>query len=597
GRVGEWTGLPPSVALGRGDQVAGGSKVRNEADFGTRVWLAFGEEGLVVAGEVRDDAVLWPAGPGDLLASDHVEVWLAFPGVGMPDLGFGSQWGWTDLPGLKACAEADFISEDTVLEECEQWVGWQLERRRVLPRLFVRQFLIAPDQVTEAFWHEALSILGEDDVPPETKACCAGAVSRFQPAAGGYTFEALLPPGLWPATRQMPIQEVRLQIDFVDNDAGHEKQETFLSSSRERKFGRPETLNRARLAAPLAVESDPPLAASLLAGPGSRFVVPGRTVTRLYSLKNFSVGYQRQPEVPSPALLQADLPREPAAQWGDVAVYLTLADWSDLSGEPTYRLLSFRGRELRGSVPLAGECFETYLLAEPEARATDGTRGFFFVCHGSRHPLGSGMAGAAEELDVSAATLHQDGRLALLGEEHLDSNVGRAGLAVEEAADGSGVVLLRTEQDFLADVEYSACSRQTLRWADLLSRDKNTALRNAVEAGALDEVRSLLDGGANPDGTDPESFSPLAMAVAIRRYPEMVQALLDHGADPNARQPACGGDGGWTALHLAAGLDDAEVVTMLLKAGARADAKNDAGVTVYDVAGETVRPLLPPRAP
>lgn len=472
GGVREWKGRPPSISLGKGDQVAGASKAGSEADFAARVWLAFGKEGLVVAGEVRDDAVLWPAAPGDLPASDHVEVWLAFPGVEMPDLGFGSQWGWTGLPGPKACGEMEITLEGAALDACEQWVERQLERRRAFARLFVRQFLIAPDQVTEAFWSEGLRLLDDDDAPPETWDCCAGAVSRFRPAAGGYTFEALLPPGHWPATRQMPVQDVRVSVDFVDNDEGHERQETFLSSSRERKSGRPETLNRARLAAPLAIESDPPMVAPLLAGSDSRFVVPGRPVERLYSLMNFSVGYQSQPEVPSPALLQADLAREPVARWGDVNLYLTPADWSETSAGQVYRLFSFRGRELLGSVPLGERCkTAARLFAEPEPQAASDARAFLFVCEVSRHPLGSGAAGAATELDLAAVSLHRDGRLELLGAERMSSNGGRAELGVEQAADGSGVVLYRAEEAFReAPIETSACSRQTLRWEDLRSR-------------------------------------------------------------------------------------------------------------------------------
>lgn len=605
GDVREWKGHPPSISLGKGDQVAGASKAGSEADFAARVWLALGKEGLVVAGEVRDDAVLWPAAAEKLLASDHVEVWLAFPGVGMPDLGFGSQWGWTGLPGPKACGEMAIELEGAALDSCEQWVEHQLERRRAFPRLFVRQFLIAPDQVTEAFWREALPLLGDDDVPPETRACCAGAAARFRPAAGGYTFEALLPPEHWPATRQMPVEDVRVSIDFVDNDEGHERQETFLSSSRERKFGRPETLNRARLAAPLAIESDPPMVAPLLAGPGSRFVVPGRPVERLYSLINFSMGYQSQPEVPSPALLQADLAREPVARWGDVNLYLTPADWSEMFAGQTYRLFSFRGRELLGSVPLGERCESAArLLAEPEPQTGSDVRAFLFACEVSRHPLGSGPAGAATEIDLAAVALYRNGRLELLGAERMDSHIGHAGLEVEEAADGSGAVLRREEAAFLeGSAEASACSRQTLRWADLrsgggadrpLSRDRDAALREAVESGSVEEARSLLQSGAPPDGTDPASFSPLAVAVAIRKDSEMVRTLLHHGADPNARQPACGGgDGGWTPLHFAAGLDDEEMVAILLEAGARADARSDAGVTVHAVAGETVRALLP----
>jgi ankyrin repeat protein len=105
-----------------------------------------------------------------------------------------------------------------------------------------------------------------------------------------------------------------------------------------------------------------------------------------------------------------------------------------------------------------------------------------------------------------------------------------------------------------------------------------TPLMWAARSGAVDAMRTLLDGGADPGardvangwtplfhaihmgqaeaarlllerGVDPNTparmFRPLAMAAADRD-PAIVQLLLAHGADPNAR-----GIGGSTALTVA----------------------------------------------
>ena len=61
---------------------------------------------------------------------------------------------------------------------------------------------------------------------------------------------------------------------------------------------------------------------------------------------------------------------------------------------------------------------------------------------------------------------------------------------------------------------------------------------------------------------------------------DTVQLLLDHGADPNAKQI-----GDETALHKAIGLDDAYVQLLLLK-GADVEARNDRQQSVLDLAAE-----------
>jgi len=58
-----------------------------------------------------------------------------------------------------------------------------------------------------------------------------------------------------------------------------------------------------------------------------------------------------------------------------------------------------------------------------------------------------------------------------------------------------------------------------------------------------------------------------------------VRALLEHGADVNARQ-----EGGWTALHAASQNGDVEMVRLLIAAGADVQARADNQQNALDLA-------------
>ena len=72
--------------------------------------------------------------------------------------------------------------------------------------------------------------------------------------------------------------------------------------------------------------------------------------------------------------------------------------------------------------------------------------------------------------------------------------------------------------------------------------------------------------------------SPLQIAI-WRRNLEEVKCLLQAGADPNWR-----GQYGYTPLHAAATTDQPEIVELLLKAGARVDVADDDGMKPIQLA-------------
>jgi uncharacterized protein len=114
----------------------------------------------------------------------------------------------------------------------------------------------------------------------------------------------------------------------------------------------------------------------------------------------------------------------------------------------------------------------------------------------------------------------------------------------------------------------------------------------AAFLGGVGAVRLLLAAGAPADG-DPANelgVRPVHAAAAAHDR-ESLAALLEAGADPNARQ-----QGGFTALHAAAHADDAEMAALLLSHGADPALRTDDGLDAAGVAerdgGASVAALL-----
>ena len=140
------------------------------------------------------------------------------------------------------------------------------------------------------------------------------------------------------------------------------------------------------------------------------------------------------------------------------------------------------------------------------------------------------------------------------------------GLDIDSCAEGgSSLLFIAIQSGFLGIVE------QLVRHGvavNPVSSDGATPLYAAINSGDVRAVRILLTGRDTrinqPTG---DGIVPLGFAVS-RGHKDIVELLLRHGADPNAR-----GITGLTALHLVCLYGYAAMVRMLLDEGADADAE------------------------
>jgi|GEM_PF-6646577 len=121
----------------------------------------------------------------------------------------------------------------------------------------------------------------------------------------------------------------------------------------------------------------------------------------------------------------------------------------------------------------------------------------------------------------------------------------------------------------------------------------HTLLSTAVTSGHEHTVDALLHFGANPNKKSKNfnSSFPLHIAVQRQKLP-MIKSLLN-GENGRKKADLCARNGkGETALHIAVEGGDLEIVRYLLAHGASAKAKNDEGVTPWQLANARVHDSL-----
>ncbi|KAM6110121.1 cyclin-dependent kinase 4 inhibitor B-like [Phoenicopterus ruber ruber] len=103
-------------------------------------------------------------------------------------------------------------------------------------------------------------------------------------------------------------------------------------------------------------------------------------------------------------------------------------------------------------------------------------------------------------------------------------------------------------------------------------------LCSAAARGDREEVRRLLDAGADPNGTN--SFGRTPLQVMMLGSPRVAELLLQRGADPNRPDPRTG----CLPAHDAARAGFLETLAALHRAGARLDLPDGRGRLPLDVA-------------
>ncbi|KAJ7549705.1 hypothetical protein O6H91_07G063900 [Diphasiastrum complanatum] len=107
------------------------------------------------------------------------------------------------------------------------------------------------------------------------------------------------------------------------------------------------------------------------------------------------------------------------------------------------------------------------------------------------------------------------------------------------------------------------------------------SLAGAAQAGDVARMKSLLEKGANPDGSSEDGYTPLHFA-ARSGHLQACRLLLQYGASADRRTRA----GSATSLHRAAYAGHEEVALLLLEHGANPSAVDADGSTPIDKAGK-----------
>jgi ankyrin repeat protein len=114
----------------------------------------------------------------------------------------------------------------------------------------------------------------------------------------------------------------------------------------------------------------------------------------------------------------------------------------------------------------------------------------------------------------------------------------------------------------------------------VIGTSRATPMLGAFKFGDIDTARALLDLGAPVDFADGNGITMLSRAV-LNNEVEMARLLIERGANLNSVDKM-----GMTPLLWAAAMDfgDTAMSELLLKSGARRDAKNKDGLTALELA-------------
>lgn len=309
-----------------------------------KIWVRSTDEGLHVWGKVQvnDGDLQWPKEKSEMLASDHVEIWLsASAKVEMPPIGYGNQFGENDLRSVADCASTDADGgaggppgADT--KTCERWYGAQVEYRKQFERLFTRQWLTAGPgamgqvPVFEDFANSAWANLNkgifENALPKALEPRGReGVVSDFEEDFGknegnrgvpaDYRFHFFVPWSAFPPTQELNLKDLWLMVDVFGAAPEGKKMGPLSTTSPDRVWGRPSSFNHLALDAPRKHEISPCQAPGeeqdMYGKPHAVWYFPmnGKEpleLSKVYDIENPAGGYMYAPDGVSPIFKEDD---------------------------------------------------------------------------------------------------------------------------------------------------------------------------------------------------------------------------------------------------------------------------------------------------
>jgi hypothetical protein len=249
-----------------------------------KVWVRSDGTGLHLWGSVEGGAPVWPEQKADLLAKDHVEVWLAaVPDVTMPPVGWGNQFGKIEMKSAEDCkgqTDPQTGSPEAGGAACVRWYAEQVRYRAQFRRLFARQWLLAGStnfgraHVVEAYATEAWRTLEGDlfaeDLPdglePKAAGLAKGGVNIVysksetggHDAAGnayqknvatGYEFYLEIPWEAFPPAPSLEVSDLWLMVDVFGAAPTGKKTGEYATTSAGREWGVPASFNHVKLEA------------------------------------------------------------------------------------------------------------------------------------------------------------------------------------------------------------------------------------------------------------------------------------------------------------------------------------------------------------
>lgn len=250
GAIQEWVQKPPTLSL----------IPKSVGARSGKVWMAQSPNGLVIAGKVEGPLPVFAKSAEDMPNGDHVEVWIALvKNVPLPPIGWSGKFGDHPLSNLADCDNADV----GLGEHCRAWFAEQIGYRRQFPRLFVRQWQLAPGVAVETYAkpaHDAITETRkrlEQLVPQGWFEQVIDEVFQIElPEAHfgkthpeGYSFEVLLPWKALPPANRLTLDQVHLLID-VFSPGETVRYGAFSTSSKARQYGKVDTMNRVELVPP-----------------------------------------------------------------------------------------------------------------------------------------------------------------------------------------------------------------------------------------------------------------------------------------------------------------------------------------------------------